>query len=102
MSVDSSVNSSSDESKHGGVAETMMNRVIEDAVLYSKDQHGQGSEEDGMCTAGVLQRLRPDINEDMLRQALFRYALYKSYTYEGEGEAPQMWVMNSKKWKYQL
>lgn len=96
--VDSSDDSSSDESEH----EVMTDRTIEDAVLYKKDQYGQGSEADGMCTAVVLQRLRPDINEDVLRQALFRYALYKSYTYEGEGEAPQMWVMNSKKWKYQL
>ncbi|KAL6910180.1 hypothetical protein GGI43DRAFT_3326 [Trichoderma evansii] len=39
-----------------------------------------------------------DLTEDMLRQAMFRYALYLSYVYTGEGEAPQLWVMNSKKW----
>ncbi|KAL7921813.1 hypothetical protein ACQKWADRAFT_114479 [Trichoderma austrokoningii] len=39
-----------------------------------------------------------DLTEDMLRQAMFRYALYLSYVYTGKGEAPQLWVMNSKKW----
>lgn len=38
------------------------------------------------------------LTEDMLRQALFRYSLYLSYVYSGEGEAPQLWVMNSKRW----
>ncbi|RFU76157.1 hypothetical protein TARUN_6099 [Trichoderma arundinaceum] len=40
-----------------------------------------------------------DVTEDTLRQALFRYALYLSYIYGGEGEAPQLWVMNSKRWE---
>ncbi|KAM0257343.1 hypothetical protein ACHAQJ_004430 [Trichoderma viride] len=39
------------------------------------------------------------LTEDLLRQAMFRYALYLSYIYTGEGEAPQLWVMNSKKWE---
>lgn len=39
-----------------------------------------------------------DLTEDLLRQAMFRYALYLSYVYTGKGEAPQLWVMNSKKW----
>lgn len=61
-------------------------------------------EEDGdMSVAVMLQRLgRPEVSEQMLRQALFRYALYKSYVYDGEGEAPQLWVMNPTRWKYQL
>lgn len=42
-----------------------------------------------------------EVTEDVLRQALFRYALYLSYIYTGEGEAPQLWVMNSKKWAQQ-
>ncbi|ETS06769.1 hypothetical protein M419DRAFT_68136 [Trichoderma reesei RUT C-30] len=42
-----------------------------------------------------------EVTEDVLRQALFRYALYLSYVYTGEGEAPQLWVMNSKKWAQQ-
>ncbi|KAL7792144.1 hypothetical protein V8C37DRAFT_380906 [Trichoderma ceciliae] len=40
-----------------------------------------------------------DLTEDILRQAMFRYALYLSYIYTGEGEAPQLWVMNSKRWE---
>ncbi|EHK49221.1 hypothetical protein TRIATDRAFT_49329 [Trichoderma atroviride IMI 206040] len=39
-----------------------------------------------------------DLTEEMLRQAMFRWALYLSYVYTGKGEAPQLWVMNSKKW----
>ncbi|PTB57063.1 hypothetical protein M431DRAFT_80293 [Trichoderma harzianum CBS 226.95] len=42
-----------------------------------------------------------DVTEETLRQALFRYSLYLSYIYDGEGEAPQLWVMNSKKWAQQ-
>ncbi|KAL7944209.1 hypothetical protein V8C42DRAFT_345983 [Trichoderma barbatum] len=41
------------------------------------------------------------VTEETLRQALFRYALYLSYVYVGEGEAPQLWVMNSKRWAQQ-
>ncbi|KAJ6787674.1 hypothetical protein PWT90_08372 [Aphanocladium album] len=87
MLVDSSDESSSDESE--------MELLFE---LPPEDE----TEED-MTAAVMLQRLgRPELNEKMLRQALFRYALYKSYTYEGEGEAPQLWVMNTTKWKHQL
>ncbi|KAL7929633.1 hypothetical protein V8C35DRAFT_331132 [Trichoderma chlorosporum] len=42
-----------------------------------------------------------EVTEETLRQALFRYALYLSYIYNGEGEAPQLWVMNSKRWAQQ-
>ncbi|EHK24278.1 uncharacterized protein TRIVIDRAFT_121357, partial [Trichoderma virens Gv29-8] len=35
-----------------------------------------------------------ELTEETLRQALFRYSLYLSYIYSGEGEAPQLWVMN--------
>lgn len=42
-----------------------------------------------------------DLTEDLLRQAMFRYALYLSYVYGGEGEAPQLWVMNAKRWGVQ-
>ncbi|EJP66298.1 uncharacterized protein BBA_04791 [Beauveria bassiana ARSEF 2860] len=67
------------------------------------EEEEEEEEEEEVSTAVVLQRLgRPEVNEDTLRQALFRYALHKSYVYDGEGEAPQLWVMNSTKWKYQL
>ncbi|KJZ68712.1 hypothetical protein HIM_11890 [Hirsutella minnesotensis 3608] len=41
---------------------------------------------------------RLDVTEDMLRGAMFRYALYLSYLYKGEGEAPQLWVVDSERW----
>lgn len=41
---------------------------------------------------------RKDITEDTLRQAMFRYALYLSYIYDGTGEAPQLWVLNTELW----
>ncbi|KAM3476290.1 hypothetical protein MY8738_006994 [Beauveria namnaoensis] len=79
------------------------------SILERQEQGGEEEaeeeeeEEEEVSTAVVLQRLgRPEVNEDTLRQALFRYALHKSYVYDGEGEAPQLWVMNSTKWKYQL
>lgn len=86
MLVDSSDESSSDESE--------VDAVMDAAAC---------DEYNDMSAAVMLQRLgRPDVSESMLRQALFRFALYKSYVYDGEGEAPQLWVMSSKKWKYQL
>ena len=41
---------------------------------------------------------RDDITEDIIRQALFRYSLYMSYLYKGQGEAPQLWVLNPRCW----
>jgi hypothetical protein len=41
---------------------------------------------------------RRDVTESMLRQAMFRYALYQSYLYTGEGESPQLWIMHPKVW----
>ncbi|KAJ6440380.1 F-box-like domain-containing protein [Purpureocillium lavendulum] len=41
---------------------------------------------------------REDITEDTLRQAMFRYALYLSYNYDGAGEAPQLWVCDATMW----
>ncbi|POR38198.1 Uncharacterized protein TPAR_01604 [Tolypocladium paradoxum] len=48
---------------------------------------------------GLRARLgRKDITEHALRQAMFRYALYLSYVYDGTGEAPQLWVFNTERW----
>ncbi|TQV92012.1 Cyclin-like F-box [Cordyceps javanica] len=74
-------------------------------LAFGLPEEEEEEEEKGpsMGTAAMLQQLgRPEIDEQMLRQALFRYALYKSYVYDGEGEAPQLWVMNSTTWKYQV
>jgi hypothetical protein len=57
----------------------------------------EGGEELAACNFGRTIGM-DDLTEDLLRQAMFRYALYLSYVYTGEGEAPQLWVMNSKKW----
>ncbi|OAA77206.1 Cyclin-like F-box [Akanthomyces lecanii RCEF 1005] len=76
---------------------------LEESETELQPADGEEEEDGDMSAAVMLQRLgRPEVSEQMLRQALFRYALYKSYVYDGEGEAPQLWVMNSTKWKYQL
>ncbi|KAH6610056.1 hypothetical protein Trco_000076 [Trichoderma cornu-damae] len=64
---------------------------------------GAASSRDSSFTAGNFGRSigMDDLTEDLLRQAMFRYALYLSYTYGGEGEAPQLWVMNPKRWGQQ-
>ncbi|OAA33803.1 hypothetical protein AAL_01268 [Moelleriella libera RCEF 2490] len=41
---------------------------------------------------------RIDLDQDTLRCAMFRYALYLSYLYQGPGEAPSLWVFDTKKW----
>ncbi|KAG8418213.1 hypothetical protein J3458_005641 [Metarhizium acridum] len=47
----------------------------------------------------VVQHLqRDDVTEESLRAAMFRYALYLSYSYRGAGEAPSLWVFNKKTW----
>ncbi|KAL7963807.1 hypothetical protein V8C34DRAFT_7118 [Trichoderma compactum] len=60
------------------------------------------SEADGVTACNFGSTVGMDqVTEETLRQALFRYSLYLSYIYDGEGEAPQLWVMNSKKWAQQ-
>ncbi|PNY24409.1 Uncharacterized protein TCAP_05651 [Tolypocladium capitatum] len=69
----------------------------EEEVLDGLD----GGEEFGrqLTVEGLRAHLgRKDITEDTLRQAMFRYALYLSYVYDGTGEAPQLWVFNTKLW----
>lgn len=39
-----------------------------------------------------------DMSEESLRAAMFRYALYLSYSYRGEGEAPSLWIFEEKSW----
>ncbi|KAH8707354.1 hypothetical protein HC256_010629 [Beauveria bassiana] len=94
--MDSSDEASSDEWD-------MTSPSILEGQEQGQEEEVEEEEEEEVSAAVVLQRLgRPEVNEDTLRQALFRYALHKSYVYDGEGEAPQLWVMNSTKWKYQL
>jgi hypothetical protein len=42
---------------------------------------------------------RQDITEESLRAAMFRYALYLSYSYRGAGQAPSLWVFDAKVWR---
>ncbi|CAH0053074.1 unnamed protein product [Clonostachys solani] len=54
----------------------------------------------GVNPHGLSRRLnRPDITEDNIRQALFRYALYLSYTHhEREDKSSFSWVLDIKFW----
>ncbi|OAA55413.1 Cyclin-like F-box [Cordyceps fumosorosea ARSEF 2679] len=87
MLVDSSEDESSSDGSEGG-------RLGPEEVEEEEEDASPGA---------MLRRLaRAEVDKQTLRQTLFRYALYKSYFYDGEGEAPQLWVMHSAKWKYQL
>ncbi|KAK9445589.1 Cyclin-like F-box [Metarhizium brunneum] len=58
-----------------------------------------GSESRGLTVDKVVQDLqRDDVTEESLRAAMFRYALYLSYLYQGAGEAPSLWVFNKNMW----
>ncbi|KHN96997.1 F-box domain, cyclin-like protein [Metarhizium album ARSEF 1941] len=47
----------------------------------------------------VVQSLqREDVTEESLRVAMFRYALYLSYSYQGSEEAPSLWVFHENVW----
>lgn len=60
------------------------------------DARGRTVPRDAITVGDMAMRLgRADITEDVMRQAMFRYVLYLSYTSEG-GETPHMWVVNPK------
>lgn len=71
-----------------------------DASGDSSDDYQSEDGDAGRITVHSLGQAvgRRDITEDVLRQAMFRYALYMSYVYEGEGKAPQLWVFNPSVW----
>lgn len=57
------------------------------------------SEDDEISIEAMAKRLgRSDVDEEALRQALFRYALFLSYSHTGADEPPHMWVMSTKRW----
>lgn len=59
-------------------------------------------EDDEISTEAMAKRLgRSDVHEEALRQALFRYALFLSYSHTGADEPPHMWVMSSRRWAEQ-
>lgn len=45
---------------------------------------------------------RHDLREDVVRGAMFRYALYLSYIYGGEGQPPSLWVFDKELWETKL
>ncbi|KAK5987075.1 hypothetical protein PT974_11193 [Cladobotryum mycophilum] len=68
-------------------------------VPSSGESRDESAGAESITACGFGRRIgREDITEEVLRQALFRYALYLSYVYEGQGEAPQLWVLNPKHW----
>lgn len=51
----------------------------------------------------ILQLIgQPTMSQDDLRQVMFHYALFLSYAYQGEGDAPQTWVMHARQWEQHL
>lgn len=59
----------------------------------------QWIDDSDITVTSILRRLeRNDLSEDVLRQAMFRYALLLSYQYKGAAESPQLWVMSRKQW----
>ncbi|KAK3196172.1 hypothetical protein K4F52_000551 [Lecanicillium sp. MT-2017a] len=58
-----------------------------------------GVDEEEITVETMLGRLsRRDVTEAMLRQAMFRYSLFQSYIYTGEGESPHLWIMHRDTW----
>lgn len=59
----------------------------------------QEPEDDEISIEAMAKLLgRSDIDENALRQALFRYVLFLSYSHNGPDEPPHMWVMSSRRW----
>ncbi|CEJ94667.1 hypothetical protein VHEMI10184 [[Torrubiella] hemipterigena] len=66
---------------------------------YSSDEEESCADTDSVTAAEALAMAgRPDLSEDTLREIMFRYALFLSYRYNGEGEAPQTWVLHTREW----
>ncbi|UNI20722.1 hypothetical protein JDV02_006787 [Purpureocillium takamizusanense] len=82
-----------------GVGSCEDSESSEGESVYGSEGSVAGSNECEMSACSLGRILgREDITADALRQALFRYALYLSYSYDGAGEAPQLWVCNAKLW----
>ncbi len=92
MLADSSDDSSSDEGDAMSVDGFHTSRRLGDVEEFV--------EEDEEITAETMLGMlsRRDVTETMLRQAMFRYALFQSYIYTGEGESPHLWIMHRDTW----
>lgn len=68
-------------------------------ISLSDDETDGYADDQDLTFEKVVEELgRNDITEDSLRLAMFRYALYLSYSYPGPGEAPSLWVFDQKVW----
>lgn len=69
------------------------------ASEWSSDEDEPWMDADAVTAAEALAMAgRTDLSEDTLREVMFRYALFLSYRYNGEGEAPQTWVLHTREW----
>ncbi|KAG6122179.1 hypothetical protein E4U13_003018 [Claviceps humidiphila] len=90
----------------GGEAHKMDGETEEKALRWESDSAigGMGFEgeedEDEEMTVEKLAEVtgREDLRVEVVRKAMFRYALYLSYVYGGAGEAPSLWVFDEKAW----
>lgn len=72
-----------------------------DADDFSATGHNGTREPDQVQE--ILQLIgQPTMSQDDLRQVMFHYALFLSYAYQGEGDAPQTWVMHASQWEHHL
>ncbi|KAG5967121.1 hypothetical protein E4U58_002286 [Claviceps cyperi] len=70
-----------------------------DSAIGGMGFEGEGEEDEEMTVEKLAEVTgREDLRVEVVRQAMFRYALYLSYVYEGVGEAPSLWVFDEKAW----
>ncbi|KAG5995969.1 hypothetical protein E4U52_007525 [Claviceps spartinae] len=96
----------------GGEVHKMDGETEEKALRWESDSaiggmgfEGEGEnegeeDEDEEMTVEKLAEVtgREDLRVEVVRKAMFRYALYLSYIYGGVGEAPSLWVFDEKAW----
>ncbi|KAG5950148.1 hypothetical protein E4U53_005437 [Claviceps sorghi] len=64
-------------------------------VLAGRPWAGRG----GLTLGGLAAVVERDLGEEVVREAMFRYALHLSYLYGGPGEAPSLWVLDRDAWR---
>ncbi|KAG6216706.1 hypothetical protein E4U50_005215 [Claviceps purpurea] len=87
--------------KMGEETEEKALRWESDSAIGGMGFEGESEdEEDEEMTVEKLAEVtgREDLRVEVVREAMFRYALYLSYVYGGMGEAPSLWVFDEKTW----
>ncbi|KAG6037649.1 hypothetical protein E4U19_001896 [Claviceps sp. Clav32 group G5] len=92
----------------GDRAHNMGEETEEKALRWESDSaiggmgfegEGEGEEDDEMTVEKLAEVTgRENLRVEVVREAMFRYALYLSYVYGGTGEAPSLWVFDEKAW----